>query len=127
MLAEGGSGRKLSNEDEVTEFLVKQGFQIYATDSLSQSEQASLFNSASVIVSVHGAALSNIIFCKNGTWVIEIFNSVIPTCYKGIAEISGLNYMPVSVSGEDCIDSSARSDFRVDIKLIEKGLSRVKL
>lgn len=41
-------------------------------DNKTIKEQASIFNQAKIVIAQHGAALSNIIFCKKGTLIIEI-------------------------------------------------------
>ena len=66
-------GRHMENELELFERLAALGFEYCTMDGLSIHEQASIFASASHIVAPHGAALSNIIFCKKGTKVLEFF------------------------------------------------------
>ncbi|MDD3127518.1 MAG: glycosyltransferase family 61 protein, partial [Candidatus Izemoplasmatales bacterium] len=61
--------RKVSNEDEIFEYLSKKGFTKVALDNLSIEDQAKIFNSAKVIVAPHGAALSNLVFAKKGAKV----------------------------------------------------------
>ena len=67
------SWRKVSNEDEVIKFLSSAGYEIVILSSLSSTEQANLFNSATSIISVHGAGLANLAYCSSGTRVLEIF------------------------------------------------------
>jgi hypothetical protein len=67
--------RSLVNEREVCLLLESYGFEIVDCSNLSVAEQASLFASSAVIVGVHGAALSNLVFCKPGAVVLEIFGS----------------------------------------------------
>ena len=67
------NSRDISNttllDGTLTEFL----FESYDTGSLDYSVQAYLFNQASIIIGVHGAAFANIIFCRPDTTVIELF------------------------------------------------------
>jgi capsular polysaccharide biosynthesis protein len=49
------------------------GFKTIELGSLSFAEQVSLFASAKVIIGPHGAGLANLVFCRKGTTVIELF------------------------------------------------------
>lgn len=64
--------RKVLNEDEVVEFLKKYGFECLHNENLSFDEQISLFQNATHVISCHGSQLTNIVFCKPGTKVLEI-------------------------------------------------------
>jgi hypothetical protein len=61
--------------------------------SLSIFEQANLFASASVIVGPHGAGLSNIIFCRPQTLVVELVSArwYMPT-FKKAADAADLRF-----------------------------------
>jgi capsular polysaccharide biosynthesis protein len=65
--------RKVLNEDEVSEVLATFGFEEVVADQLSIPEQAETFASASVVVGPHGAGLTNLVFCKPQTKVVEFF------------------------------------------------------
>lgn len=68
-------GRRVTNEDEVLGILKPKGFRSITLDGLSVHEQALLFHNAQAIVAPHGAALTNLVFCRPGTPVIELFTS----------------------------------------------------
>lgn len=84
--------RKISNEKELLDVLEKYNFTTIYSEELSMSEQVALFEHASVIVSPHGAGLTNIVFSKDLT-LIEIFNQNYgtPTFYL-MAALMGFNY-----------------------------------
>lgn len=86
--------RKVLNEDRVREFLLeKLGFEIVALETLKVREQAALFNRTKVIISPHGAGLTNLVFCSPGTTVIEIFSpNYVNVCYYSLCQQIGLNY-----------------------------------
>lgn len=65
--------RHVINEAEVSETLAKFGFETVVMDGRSVLEQAKLFAQAEAIVSVHGAALANLLFIQPHTKVIELF------------------------------------------------------
>ncbi|PKG22762.1 glycosyltransferase family 61 protein [Niallia nealsonii] len=71
---EDANWRKVSNEEEVTNYLVKKGFKKVALTNMSLDEQINIFNSAQIIVSPNGAQLGNLVFCNPGAIIIELFN-----------------------------------------------------
>ncbi len=64
--------RKLTNESELEQCLKSYGFESYSFDRLSFADQVRVMRSAECIVTVHGAALANLMFAQPGTRVIEI-------------------------------------------------------
>ena len=67
------------------------GFTVIRLSYLSIIDQILLFKNAEVIAAVHGAALSNIIFCNHKTKVIEIrHKDHNATCFEEIAKVIGL-------------------------------------
>jgi hypothetical protein len=85
--------RKVVNENEVIDFLSKKGFRSVVLDGLSIEEQAKIFSSAKVVIAFHGAALSNLVFCKKGTKVIEFFNpDYVNVCFWALSNCVNLDY-----------------------------------
>jgi len=87
------TSRRIINESELIDLLQPLGFQIVALETLSVQAQAQLLASASVVISAHGAGLTNLTFCQPGTKVIEIFspNFVYP-CYWLVSNLLQLDY-----------------------------------
>ncbi len=65
--------RNVQNEAEVTAYLHQFGFEMVHLETLTVQEQIALFAQADAIVAPHGAGLANLVFCKPGTKVIELF------------------------------------------------------
>ncbi|MEO1591962.1 MAG: glycosyltransferase family 61 protein [Cyanobacteria bacterium J06632_22] len=65
--------RVLKNEAELRIVLEKYGFESIEDTPRSVDEQIALFQSAACIVAVHGAGLSNLVWCSAGTHVVELF------------------------------------------------------
>ncbi len=86
-------GRKVVNEAEVQTLLCSLGFETVELENLALADQARLFESADIIVAPHGAGLTNIVFCREGTVVIDLFapNYVNP-CYWVVSQACGLRY-----------------------------------
>jgi tellurite resistance-related uncharacterized protein len=115
--------RKVLNEKEVIDFLEKKGFTIVEMDGLSVFEQAEIFNSAKVIVASHGAALTNLVFCKNGTKLIEIFNpSYVNVCYWALSNCVKLDYY-YFLSNKKAFNF--KQDLYVNINKLEKIIDLV--
>jgi capsular polysaccharide biosynthesis protein len=65
--------RAVAAEPAILELLTPLGFQAVCLEDYSVPEQAALFRDAQVVVAFHGAGLTNLIFSRSGTVVIEIF------------------------------------------------------
>ena len=68
------AGRRVSNEAALVDLLTARGFETVVLSRLSVWEQARLFASASAIVGVHGAGLTNTIFAREGSCLLEMFS-----------------------------------------------------
>jgi len=102
--------RKIINSADFEKYLQMQGFHILYLEDLGAIEQMAYFYNASVIISPHGAALTNIIFCKEGTQVIEIASEKMSSMkhFSHIAESLNLNYSINTrvITYSDSVDSN---------------------
>jgi glycosyltransferase involved in cell wall biosynthesis/capsular polysaccharide biosynthesis protein len=103
--------RHVVNEDAVISFLEDWGFTSIALESMSFSEQVLYMASAKVVVAVHGAGLSNLVFCDRGTKVIEIFSPAhVQNTYWRIGNVCELDhYHLMSDDTHPDLDLSERS------------------
>lgn len=125
--------RQVKNEQEVMDFLKSYGFACLLMDGLSVAEQAKIFSSAEMIISPHGAGLTNLIFSKPGTKVIELFSPFwVRHTYWWISQYGDLDYDRL-VCGSPMIPitpSDPLSEFRhalevditVDMRKLKKKL-----
>lgn len=96
-----GERRKLSNQDELEVLLQREGFTIIRPDEMSWEAQIRNFQTASVIVAVHGAALANLSFCQPGTQVLELHPPAVRMgCYQWICHWNKLRYYYAEIDGE---------------------------
>ena len=87
------SRRALPNEHEIERILEGKGFRILYFESMPFVEQLKAVRSADVVVSPHGAGLSNLIVAKPGTKVVEIMTQGwANSCYGHLASSLALNY-----------------------------------
>jgi capsular polysaccharide biosynthesis protein len=85
--------RQVINDTEVTNLLSRYGFETVFLEELSLREQTALFSQARVIVSAHGAGLTNLVFCTQGATVVEIFSpNYTRTYYLAISNLLGLKH-----------------------------------
>lgn len=85
--------RRVVNEDQVIQTLLRRGFESICLEDLSVLEQATLFASAQAIVAPHGAGLTNLVFCSPGTAVIEYFHPAwVCDCYWQVSNYLSLRH-----------------------------------
>jgi len=87
--------RPLHNEDDVFNLFEPYGFKRYQMSDLTFLEQVELFSNADILIGAHGAALVNILFCKPGTKIFEIFQQRADCSYMFLSQSLGLDYTPI--------------------------------
>lgn len=94
--------RRVLNEEAVISLLSKHGFKSYELENFSLQDQISIMKNAKVVIGIHGAGLTNLLFCKKRTKVLELFpnkflelpfplNSEL-SLYPRICELMGLDH-----------------------------------
>ncbi|HEY4197929.1 MAG TPA: glycosyltransferase family 61 protein [Mucilaginibacter sp.] len=110
--------RKIINSIEIESYLESLGFESVQCEDYSVAGQASLFHHADIIVGPHGAAFTNIVFCKPGTRVIEFFSPRwINPCYWTISNEVSLNYYYLVGEGAPPDEFSDATGTNEDIEL----------
>lgn len=85
--------RKITNEKEILGTLGKYGFKAVSLESMSLEKQMEVFYSAEIVIGAHGAGLTNLVFCRPGTRVIELFApTYIEPHYWLISRLMNLDY-----------------------------------
>ena len=112
---------KLINNDEIKRFLSEEGFEIYQTSKLKFLEQVYLFKNAEIIVSPHGAALSNIVFSNSNLKLIELIPENHPSkkCER-ISNILGFNYIRVELE-----NLNSKHNLNGDMKISTEDLNKI--
>ncbi|MDF2454611.1 MAG: hypothetical protein K0R51_604 [Cytophagaceae bacterium] len=90
--------RALVNTLEIEQYLTGLGYEIIDAEKMCLAEQIELFSSASKIIGIHGAGLTNIIFrFGRPLEVIEIFpEGHAPEHYKILSATLGYNYSSIT-------------------------------
>lgn len=87
-----GVRRGISNEAELRPHLEAAGFTMMAMEGLTVDEQVALLSRVDVLMSPHGGALTNMVFCRPGIKVVEILSRHVYPYYYGLAEMCGHRY-----------------------------------
>lgn len=111
---------KLINNEEIKSFLEEKGFESYQISKLSFEEQIYLFNNAEIIISPHGAALTNVIFSSEKLHLIELIPSDHPSrkCQR-ISNLIRFKYDRIELERvKNRIESTG--EIKLDKKILEK-------
>lgn len=118
----GNNKRQLSNIDVIEYIAETSGFYVVDTADLDVAAQKAMFESVNVVVGVHGAGLSNLIFAHgNVTKVLEIFpENFIPPHYYWLSKELGYDYKAILGS---CLNGT--SEFTLNEVLFSDEINKL--
>jgi capsular polysaccharide biosynthesis protein len=97
---EHSRSRLITNEHEIFEALRPYGFVKLRPEDLTFAEQIDAFSRAEFVVAPHGSALANLVFCREGTHVVELFSpNYVNVMYWALSNQVGLDYSCVLGTG----------------------------
>jgi capsular polysaccharide biosynthesis protein len=93
----------------------------------SVAEQITLYRSAKIIIGPHGASFANILNCKPGTVLLELFpNKYHPDYFRFMADIFGLNYFAIFEDGVIPTEYwQVNADMRIDPLRVKHTLEKM--
>ena len=115
--------RKISNYMEVERLIEESGFRTIYCEELTFAEQVALFHSCDIVLGVHGAGLTNIMFMKPGSKVIEFIyedqSNSLQTHFCRLSDIlqHEYQYLFCKPSGSD---DAHLSDIQIDLQQLEQ-------
>jgi capsular polysaccharide biosynthesis protein len=114
------NNRAVLNEADVMATLEARGFAPVDPGALTIDEEIRTFAEADVVVSAHGAALTNMVFMSPGALAIELFpaSHVMPAYWKLAGTVPGLDYRYLCGLGRERAPDRTKmlvSDITVDI------------
>lgn len=116
--------RKLINEDEITSWLIKQGFEIVYMENLSMTDQIRIFKEASWIVAPNGSAMTNLIFSDIDVKLIVLAQPNLFNWGSFQGPMEAMGYKPLFISGDYAFNEYKKhSDYHVSIKEIDNALT----
>jgi capsular polysaccharide biosynthesis protein len=118
--------RSLINESEVEQSLQAYGFKKYYFEDIPISEQWSVARNAKVIVGMHGAALSNLVFNSNKVKLIELFHpGYVIDMYRNMANAVGGTWC--GVSGQITEDVIGKLDFKQEARAFAESRTQIDI
>ena len=113
---------QIKNLIDIKKIILEKKLKIYKPEFLSFKEQINLFKNSSIIIGAHGAAFSNIIFCKPGTKIIEIIPADHPNrIFERFSKILKLRYFRIETKPDNF---DANYPFRINLN--QKNLNFIK-
>jgi hypothetical protein len=119
--------RRVINEPELLNALHKYGIKALFPEKFSFLEQVALFSRADLIIAPHGAALTNLLFAKPGTTVLEFFSpNYVNVCYWSISKLGKLRYSYLLGKGsnppEYCDPHRVRENIEIPVSKVVQWL-----
>lgn len=113
---------------DVKDKLRELGVTFFNPAKASIQQQIETFANAKIAIGVHGAGIANILWCQEGTKVVEIFHSKFaPWCYCILANQLNMNYYTIGRDpGEMNIDFR-EADVYVDWNLLIELIQQLKI
>jgi len=112
--------RSITNEEEIKQFLLQNGFKIIKLGDLHFKDQVLTFNNTDIIVGLHGAGLANLCFCRTGTKLIELKSNTAGVQYENLAIKSGLIYKSINCQPSKFDHKNQFGHINVPIKKLEE-------
>lgn len=118
--------RKLINENILYSLLKKNNFSILFAEDLDFAEQLNIFSNCEILISIHGAALTNMLWMSRKSKVMEIRlkDDSLNNCYYTLASDLGHSYYYCLAEPTNS-RSTQMTDFRVDFKKFELSLNQM--
>lgn len=124
--------RRLINEAEVISSLRQRGFLALVAESMPLEQQLAHFAAAEVVVAPHGAGLTNCLFMKPGSLVVELLPWLkVKSCYFSLAHAGRHRYACVSNApaeeGQRPEGRQPDRDFSIPVTRLEAALDRLEI
>lgn len=116
--------RKIENERELTGLFQKHNVEINFIEDYSFKEQVKLMSETKILISIHGAGLTNMLFMGKGTKILEIRkeNDGHNLCYFSLANALKISYYYLWGRPQDVNEDAHTANLDVDPAKLEKLL-----
>ncbi|HEY1039665.1 MAG TPA: glycosyltransferase family 61 protein [Bacteroidia bacterium] len=112
--------RKIVNEDEILKLVLDRGFTVVYFEDHSLEEQIQLMKKAQVLVSGHGANLTNMMFMPEKASIFELIRNDQPNfCYWSMSNSLGFDYYYQLCEIQDV------DNIRIDIEKFKENLNQI--
>ena len=116
--------RRIANEEEVLEVMRRFGFRVAYAEEHTFEEQVEMASRARLLVSNHGAGLTNMLFVRAGGRVLELRHraDAVNNCYFTMASALGLEYFYQTCHSDDPSEDPHTANLRVDADTLADNL-----
>jgi hypothetical protein len=123
------TNRVAENEAEILRLLEAEGILTVVPGMLSVSQQINLFSKADAVIGLHGAGLTNIVFCRPGTILYELSSThYLNPCFSRLAQAGGLSYViDLFDNGSQDIGDPHNRRWVVDLDFVLGRIREIKL
>jgi capsular polysaccharide biosynthesis protein len=104
----------LFNEEELLPFIEAQGFEVVYPQQHSLADQVAIFDKAEVVLGAVGSAMSNLMFCRPGTKVIELRPAANTSHRQAVSLAFGLRLCVVKANFGNRFRGSGNPRYQVD-------------
>ena len=114
--------RYVVNEEELIDFLIKKDFTAIRLSDLNFEDEVKLFNEAETVVGLHGAGLSNLIWCNKNSKIIELKNKYTNKVFENLANQNKINYKSLQYEPKEKFVADHYGSIEVNLQDLEKNL-----
>ncbi|WP_310557750.1 glycosyltransferase family 61 protein [Flavobacterium sp.] len=117
--------RKIINEEEVINLLKLYGYEIHCFEDYTFKKQIEIMSQTKHLIGLHGAGLTNMLFMKENSKVLELrnLNDNHNNCYFSLASELNLNYFYQLNQGNR--NETYSADIIVDINELRKNIEKM--
>lgn len=114
--------RRILNEAEVTALMAKHGYEVHYFEDYDFATQIRLMSETKILMGLHGAGLTNMLFMQPGTQLLEIRNEGEShlNCFFNQASALDIEYYYMLSQATSAETHTA--DFTVDVDKLEKAM-----
>ncbi len=119
--------RKIINENALIKILKKYKFKILYTEKIKFKRQIEIFSKANLVIGLHGAGITNIVWMKKNSQLFEIKpeKDLFLNCYFNLANALKINYHYLICKKHNYFSSSKNSNYEVNIGYFERQLKKI--
>ena len=124
--------RKILNEQEIYNFLDENSFSVIETDDMSFLEQVKLFSNAKILISSHGAGLTNMVFMPQNSIIIELMPEYskydkfeINKCFENMSNALSFKYIKIDCKRFDYKTQFDTCDILIDSQELKNKINSI--
>ncbi len=119
--------RKIINEQELIPILKKYKFKIVNFEDFSWLQQTSICSNAKIMIGLHGAGLTNMLFMPENSKILELRrkDDAQNNCYFSLASALNINYYYQLCEVDDYSKTTQENDFYINTEKFEGNITEI--